>query len=70
MQFIEAQVLDALHLKLSQRLDLSPGSTGIFTGLNKDTEPGISTVSGGDIIFFSRSQAELGNPSDCKVLLC
>jgi hypothetical protein len=31
MQFIEAQVLDALHLKLSQRLALSPGSKVFIT---------------------------------------
>jgi len=31
MQFIEAQVIDAQHLKLSQRLALSPGSKVFIT---------------------------------------
>ncbi len=31
MQFIEAQVLDALHLRLSQRLAISPGSKVFIT---------------------------------------
>jgi len=31
MEFIEAQVLDAQHLKLSQRLDLPPGSKVFIT---------------------------------------
>ena len=31
MQFLEAQVLDALHLKLSQRLAISPGSKVFIT---------------------------------------
>ncbi len=31
MEFIEAQVLDAQHLKLSQRLDIPPGSKVFIT---------------------------------------
>jgi hypothetical protein len=31
MQFIEAQVLDALHLNLSRRLAISPGSKVFIT---------------------------------------